>query len=180
MSSPNPPGEATALATVSSTPPVTIPTKYAAAIFPFVLTILWAFQTYIVGGISEVEIYQLLGLVAGTALIRLLPLLQGGWAAALKILGSVAAAVFAAIPPIIDVANGGPGWTAETISTVVFTGVLALATQFGVDFRVDAMKKALVDPAIDNTEVYVLDPGAYRVAEQTVPTRQAEPSYPTF
>lgn len=144
-------------------------TKFAAAIFPFVLTILWSFQTVIVGGITWVETFQLLALVASLFIVRIVPLLEGGWAGAWKVLATVAGAVFAAIPPIIDTSIGGPGWTPETISTVVFVGVLALATQFGVDFRLDEVKSAIANPAVNNDQVFTLDPAAFGVIESKDP-----------
>lgn len=171
MSSPTPTGDI-ALATVGSTPTI-IPSKYMTAFLTLAVVVIAGLQSALVGGISEVEAWQFAGLVVGGVVTYIAPLLKTGWTAAVKVIGAVVGAVLAAIPPIVDTTLGGPGFTGETIVMLIFTGVVALAVQFGVDIRVDSVKKAIADPTVENSEVYVLDPSAYRVAEQSIPTRTA-------
>lgn len=162
-----------ALATVdamSVTPTTIIPSKYTTAILTLVIVVLFGLQTAMVGGLTDVEVFQFWALVAGAIVTYLAPVLATGWSAAVKVAGAVAGAVLAAVPPIIDTANGGPGFTPEAWIAIGFAGVLALATQFGVDVRIDAAKTGILDPAVENVKVFQLDPAAYRVAHRLLPT----------
>lgn len=142
-----------------------IPSKYLTAILTFIITILYSLTTFVVGGVTEVEVFQIAALVVSAAAIYLVPLATFAWAAGFKVLTAVAGAVLTAIPPIIDTANGGPGWTPETVLTVIIAAFLALATQFGVDVRVDTMTKHVVSPNTNNDELFAVDPGAFHPAE---------------
>lgn len=145
--------------------PALIPSKYTTAILTLAIVVIAGFQSALVGGISEVEAFQFAALVVGAVVTYFAPLLISSWAAALKVLGAVAGAVLAAVPPIIDTANGGQGFTPEAIVMLIFAGIMALAAQFGVDVRIDSTAKAIANPAVSNDEVYVIDPKAYDVVD---------------
>lgn len=150
--------------------PTLIPSKYTTAFLTLALVVVFGLQSALVGGLTDVEAWQFAALVVGGIVTYIAPILVSGWAAAVKVIGAVVGAVLAAIPPIIDTANGGAGFTPEAIVALVFAGVLALAAQFGVDIRLDKVKEAVASPAIDNAQVYVLDPKAYAVVAPTDPT----------
>lgn len=137
-----------------------ISSKYLTPLLTIGVIIGAAFQTAIVGGITTVESLQLLGLFVGAVVTYLVPILKSGWAAAGKVGGAVLGAVIAAAIPVFDLANGGTGFTAETITMIAFAGLSALAAQFGVDQRLDAVKEALASPAVPNAVPEAVDPAA--------------------
>lgn len=141
-----------------------IPAKYTTPLLTIALIVGAAFQTAIVGGITSVEAFQLGGLIVGAIVTYIAPLLKTGWAAGLKVGGAVLGAVLAAIIPVIDTVNGGPGFNAETITMIAFAGLNALAAQFGVDQRIDAVKEALTSPQTPNAPVEAVEPVAVESA----------------
>ena len=169
MTIPNPAGgsspEPVATAELVVAPsPVLVPSKYQAAMLGAGLTLLYAFQTALTGGFSEVEGWNFAALAVGVVVSYWAPLLASKWSSFLKVGGAVAAAVFIAIVAVVDVQNGGPGWNADTIVAVVFAGLNALGAAVGVHRRVDEVKAALVDPAVDNAAVQAIDPGGVKAA----------------
>lgn len=90
-------------------------------------------------------------------------LLDKGWAALGKFLVTLAGAAVAAIIPLVDVANGGQGFTGSSILIIVLAVANAALTAWGVDIRLDGVKAALADPKVSDDKVFQLDPGAYRV-----------------
>ena len=107
--------------------------------------------------LTPVEAFQVGALVIGAVVSVFVPLLQGAWAAGLKVGGAALGAVLAAIVPIIDTANGGPGWTASAIMIVVLAGLNALATQLGVDVRIDSVKAQLAAPEVSDRVPVAVD-----------------------
>lgn len=146
--------------------PVLIPSKYQAATLGVILTVVFALQGVIGGGLTQVEGWNLAALAAGVIVTYWAPLLASNWAAFLKVGGAVLAAVAIAIVSVIDVANGGPGWNAETTVAVVFAGLNALAAAVGVNRRVDEVTTAVKDPGIDNATLTAIDPKGVQVAVQ--------------
>ena len=161
-----------AYAQIESTPfpaPVVIANEFQAAILGAIVTLVFAMQTAMGDGFSQVEGWNFLALAAGVIVTYLAPLLKSKWASALKIGGAVLAAIAIAIVAVVDTANGGPGWNAESMVAVVFAGLNALAAAVGVNQRVGEVKANLADPAVDNAQVIVADPKGVQVAAATLP-----------
>lgn len=137
-----------------------IQSKYITPLLTIGVVVGAAFQTAIVGGVSTVESLQLIGLLIGALVTYLVPVLETGWAAAGKVGGAVLGAILAAAVPVFDYANGGVGFTAETITMIAFAGLSALAAQFGVDQRITEVKAALADPNTSNAVPEAVDPAA--------------------
>jgi hypothetical protein len=113
--------------------------------------------------LTAVEAFQVGALVIGAVVSVFVPLLQGPWAAGLKVGGAALGAVLAAIVPIVDTNNGGPGWTASAIMIVVLAGLNALATQLGVDVRIDSVKAQLAAPEVSDRVPVAVDKPAVDV-----------------
>jgi len=164
MSFNNPDGEPELASIAVASSPVVIANKFQAAILGAILTLVFAVQTAMTGGFTEVEAWNFGALAAGVVVTYIAPLLAIKWAAVLKIGGAVLAAVFIAIVAVVDVNNGGQGWNAETSVAVVFAGLNALAAAVGVAQRVTEVKANLADPAVDNAQVVVADAKAIPAA----------------
>ena len=142
-----------------------VQSKYLTALLTITLLTLAAFQAAVVGGLTVVEGLQLLALFIGAVVTYFAPLTTGSWPALFKVLGAVIGAALVAIISVINGAvEGVPVWNAETIALVAFAAVSALATQFGVDQRVDAVKAAIAAPEVTEHEIQVVDPKAAAVA----------------
>ncbi len=139
-----------------------VSSKYLTPLLTIGVIVGAAFQTAVVGGISIVEALQLLGLLVGAIVTYLVPVLATGWAAAGKVGGAVLGAILAAAVPVFDYANGGVGFTAETITMIAFAGLSALAAQFGVDQRLTETKAALADPNTSDKVPQAVDPAAVK------------------
>ncbi len=146
--------------------PTLIPSKYQAATMGLILTVVFAVQTAITGGITAVEAWNIVALAAGAIVTYYAPLVASKntlVAAWLKIGGAVIAA---AIIVIVDALNSGLSWNAETIIAVAFAALNALAAQIGVSARVSEVKAALVSADVPNNEVVAADSkGVKQVAE---------------
>lgn len=149
--------------------PVVVPSQFLTASLTLGLIVVAALQTALVGGVTTVEALQLAALLVGGIVTYFAKILPSGWQPALKVGGAVLGAVLVAIIGVIDsVNNGGPVWTAETITLVFFAGLNALAAQFGVDKRVAENREALADPAVLNAIVQAKDPSGVQAASVTV------------
>lgn len=142
--------------------------KFLVAFIQLAVLVVAALQAALIDGLTEVEVYQLAGLLVGGIVTYFAPLLQNGWAAALKVIGAVLGAVIAAIIPLL-----AGEWTASSVLIVVLAGLNTLAVQIGVDVRVQSAVKAIVKegPVVAAT----LDTAAIAVAHrQLPPTAQEE------
>ncbi len=149
-----------------------IPSKFRAGLLSFVLVLAASAQATFAGdGWTAVTGWQFVGVALAAAATYIFPLTQGPWPAALKTLGAVAGAVVAAIPPVIDTANGGAGWNGETIMLVALAGLNALASEWGVSQRLAATKAAVVSEEIPDAEIVALDPAAYRIVKTELSSR---------
>ena len=158
------------IATIAVAPaPVVIANQWQAAILGAIVTLVFAVQTAMTGGFSQVEAWNFLALAAGVVVTYIAPILASKWASFLKIGGAVLAAVAIAIVAVVDTANGGAGWNAETTVGVVFAGLNALAAAVGVGQRVAEVKAALADPAVDNAQVVAADPKGVQAAVAQTP-----------
>ena len=146
--------------------------KYGVALLQFVYVVIIAFQTFRTMEQNASTVWQLVGVVVGAAFTVGLPLTQGRWAAALKVLSALVAA---AITAIIPLALGQ--WNIDTILVVVMAVVNAAVVQFGVDARIDGVKAAITNSYKDNHSVYTLDPAAYSIAVKD-PTVQEHDTQP--
>ena len=140
--------------------------KYAVAIIQVVTLIVTALVAALSDNkVSDVELWQLIALGVGAVVTYLAPLLEKGWAALLKFLAALVAAGVAALIPIIDTANGGPGWSGTAALIVLLAILNAALTAAGVSIRTDAVTEALVKPNVANAVPQAVDPAAVRVVE---------------
>lgn len=110
-------------------------------------------------------VWQFAGLVVSTIVTIFLPLSKGRWAAMLKVLGSLAAAVVA---NVVGYLAGGGEWGVMQWMLLGLAILLALAAELGVNIRIDSTKEALASPQISTTATKIVDPKAVAVvAERT-------------
>lgn len=135
--------------------------KYLVALLQVLLLFVAALQAALTDGlITPTEYWQLAGLFVGAVVTYYARILDKGWAAGLKVMGAVLGALIAAVIPFLT-----SGWTPEAAAIVALAVINALATQFGVDMRVDAGKEVLADPGQSNQIVTAVDPSIVPVAE---------------
>lgn len=115
-----------------------IASKYLAGFLQLVTLLMTALLAALVDGLTIEEIWQLGGVGVGAIVTIWVPLLEGRWAAGLKVGGAVLGAVIAAVIPTLT-----ETWSASTGIIVFLAGVNALATQLGVNVRVDTARKEL-------------------------------------
>jgi len=143
--------------------------KYAVAIIQIltlVVTSLVAAQSGD-GKITNVEVWQIGALAVGAVVTYLVPLLEKGWAGILKFAAALVTAGVAALVPIIDTANGGPGWSGSAWLIVILAVLNAALTALGVSVRTDAVKAALAAPEVSDKVPVAVDPSAVKaVAHQ--------------
>ncbi|AVR56903.1 membrane protein [Microbacterium phage Triscuit] len=138
--------------------------KYLVALLQVLLLFVAALQAALTDGqFTLTEGWQLAGLFVGAVVTYYMKVLDAGWAAALKVGGAVLGAFIAAVIPFLT-----GGWTPESIAIVALAVINALATQFGVDMRVDSGKEVLADPTQSDAKVAAVDPGIVTVAAQTL------------
>ena len=128
--------------------------KYAAALLPFAVVILTAFQASADDGIDRVEALQLAAIVAANIVVFLVPLLPNGWHGAFKVGAAVIGALVTAWIPIVNNA-----WDGGTITVLVLAALNALAVQLGVSIRLSAVAGAIADTAVPNAAIEATDPG---------------------
>lgn len=129
--------------------------KYLAGLLTVAVVFLTAFQAALADGLSTTEAWQLAGLFVGAFVTTFVPILEKGWAAALKVVGAVIGAAITAIVPLIT-----SEWNASTITIVVLAVINTLAVQLGVNVRIDSAREALADPAKSDAAIATLDPKA--------------------
>lgn len=141
-----------------------IPSKYVVALIQVVTIIVTSLIAANADNtVSLVEVLQIAAIVVGAIITYWAKLLEKGWAAGLKFAGAVLGAAIAAAIPIVDVANGGPGWTASAALIVLLAALNAALTAWGVDLRLDEVKAQLADPSVDNAKVRAADAPAYAI-----------------
>lgn len=139
--------------------------KYLVALLQVLLLFVAALQAALTDGqFTLTEAFQLAGLFVGAVVTYYMKVLSTGWAARLKVGGAVLGAVIAAVIPFLT-----GGWTAESIAIVALAGINALATQFGVDMRVDSTAEVLADPGQSNAAILQVDPAAVAIVDATTP-----------
>lgn len=132
--------------------------KYAVALLQLLIVTVTALQASVADGLTETEVWQLAGLVVGAFASVFVPLLERGWAGALKVGAAVGGAGIAAIVPFVT-----DGWTPSAAIVVVLAVLNTLATQIGVNIRVDAARASLLDTRIPNQVIVDTDPAAVGV-----------------
>lgn len=134
--------------------------KYLVALLQVLLLFVAALQASLTdGSLSVTEAWQLAGLFVGAVVTYYAKILDQGWSAALKVGGAVLGALIAAVIPFLT-----SGWTAEAVAIVALAVINALATQFGVDMRVDSAKEVVADPAQYDNKALEVDPSALAAA----------------
>ena len=141
--------------------------KFLVAFIQLAVLVIAALQAAMEDGLTAVEAWQIGAVLAGAVVTYFVPLLQGGWAAALKVAGAVIGAVIAAIIPLV-----AGEWTMSAILIVVLAGLNALATQIGVDVRVQAAAKAVMHEGA--TAAVTLDTAATAIARRQLPPVQKQ------
>jgi hypothetical protein len=139
--------------------------KYAVAIVQVVTLIVASLVAAQSGDgvVTDVEAWQIAALGAGGVATYLVPLLEKGWAALLKFVTALVAAGVAALVPIIDTANGGPGWSGSAWLIVILAILNAALTAAGVSVRTDAVKAALASPDVSDRIPVSVDGKAVKV-----------------
>lgn len=135
--------------------------KYMVGLLQVLIISVTALQAAIADGLTETEVWQLSGLVVGAIVSVYVPLTKGAWAGALKVGGALAGALIAAVVPFLM-----EGWTPAAAVIVTLAVLNALATQIGVNVRVDGAREGLADPSVSNQSVIAVDPDAARIAER--------------
>lgn len=140
-----------------------IPSKYLAGFIQVITLLMTSLLAALADGLDYTEVWQIAGVLVGAVVTFFVPLLEGRWAAALKVGGAVLGAIIAAVIPLL--ANE---WTASSAIIVLLAAVNALATQLGVDVRVDAAKEALAKHVYEEP-IAASDPRAAVVAIKQEP-----------
>ncbi|UAJ16131.1 membrane protein [Microbacterium phage RikSengupta] len=140
--------------------------KYAVALLQVLLLFVAALQAALTDGlITPTEYWQLAGLFVGAVVTYYARILDAGWAGALKVAGAVLGALIAAVIPFLTT-----GWTSEAIAIVALAVINALATQFGVDMRVDSAKEIIAKNGHVTDAIVEVDPKAAVSAANQIST----------
>jgi hypothetical protein len=113
--------------------------------------------------LTAVESWQIVVIAIGSITAIWVPLSEKGWAGILKFGATVLGAAASAVVPIIDTANGGPGWNGTALLIVVLAGLNAALTALGVQARLDSAKAALVAPDVSDRVPATIDGKAVKV-----------------
>lgn len=140
-----------------------IVSKYLTGLIQVLFLLMTALLAAMEDGVDTVEVWQLAGVLVGAVVTVWVPLLEGAWAAGLKVGGAVAGAAIAAIVPLVM-----SEWTASAAIIVVIAIINALATQLGVSIRVDAAKNAIADSQVSARAAEAVDPYAAAIADRSV------------
>lgn len=135
--------------------------KYLVALLQVAVLFLAALQAALVNGLTETEAWQVAGLLVGAIVTYYVPILKGPWAAGLKVGGAALGAVIAAIVPLL----GGWDNLFANLTIILIALVNALATQFGVDVRIDSAKRVLANPDVRSSVAWAVDQPAAIVAD---------------
>lgn len=130
--------------------------KYSAALIQFLIVLGGAFQIML-PQITADEAWQLVAIAAGAVATFFLPLSQGPWKAALKTSASVLAAIAVTIIPFVV---PGGDFNGASLVIVVLAALNAVASELGVNLRLDGVRTALANPAVPNATVIASDPSA--------------------
>lgn len=129
--------------------------KYLSGLLAVLIVGITAFQAALVDGFTVTEAWQLAGLLVGVFVTTYVPLLEAGWAGALKVAGAVVGAGIAAVVPFVT-----GGWSMSAVVIVVLAVLNALAVQLGVNVRVDSARKIVNEsdatPGGDTAQLYAL------------------------
>lgn len=137
--------------------------KWFIALLQLAVALVTGLQVMRVDGISVTEGWQFGGLAVAQVGVVALPLLKGGWHAALKVIVALAGAGITAIIPLVT-----NTWTVDSTIIVILAVLNAAAVQFGIDARVDGVKEALADPNVANSKVFTIEPVVAQIAAKTV------------
>ena len=139
--------------------------KYLAGLLTLAITVLTAAVAVPETAWRDAAtIWQFAGLVVSTIVTVFLPLSKGRWAAAIKVIGSLAAAVVANVVAFL---TSGGEWGIYQWLLLGLAILLALAAELGVNIRIDSTKEALASPQISTTATKIVDPQAVAVVAKT-------------
>lgn len=134
--------------------------KYLAGLLTLAITVLAAAVAIPVESWRDpATVWQFAGLVVAAIVTTFLPLSKGGWAAALKVIGSLVATVVA---NVVAYLSSGGTWGITQWMLLGLAVLLALAAELGVQIRLDGAKAALADPTVSDASVVALDKPAVR------------------
>lgn len=135
--------------------------KYLAGLLTLAITVLTAAVAIPVEAWRDpATVWQFAGLVVSTIVTTFLPLSKGRWAAAIKVIGSLAASIVANVVAFL---TSGGEWGITQWMLLGLAVLLALAAELGVQIRLDGTKAALADPTVSDAAVVAVDKPAARV-----------------
>lgn len=133
--------------------------RWMAGLLTLAIVALTGWQAVLPEGVTATEGWQFAGLVAASVASIGVPLLEGKWAAGLKVAMAVLGAAFAALVPL---ATGG--YTPDAWVVVGLAVLNAAAVQLGVGIRADSAAAALADPKVPNAVIAQVDPQGVAMA----------------
>lgn len=137
--------------------------KYLAGLLTLAITVLTAAVALPETAWQDsATVWQFAGLVVSTIVTIFLPLSKGAWAAAIKVIGSLTAAVVANVVAYL-VAGGTWGFMQWMLLGLAI--LLALAAELGVQIRMTSTAEALVEPSISSAAVVAADADAVRAID---------------
>lgn len=137
--------------------------KYLAGLLTLAITVLTAAVALPETAWRDAAtVWQFAGLVVATIVTIFLPLSKGSWAAAIKVIGSLFAAVVA---NVVAYLVGGGEWGVVQWMLLGLAVLLALAAELGVQVRIASTREALAAPSVSDSAVVAADPQAVRVID---------------
>lgn len=106
-------------------------------------------------------LWQFGGLVVSTAVVIFLPLSKGKWAASIKVIGSLVAALVANVVALLTT-EGDWGFTQWLLIGLALLN--ALAAELGVNARIAELKSDIVDNGKSTDAARAADPAGVAVA----------------
>lgn len=137
--------------------------KYLAGLLTLAITVLTAAVAIPEAAWRDpATVWQFAGLIVSTIVTIFLPLSNGAWAAAIKVIGSLATAVVA---NVVAYFAGGGSWGVMQWMLLGLAVLLALAAELGVQIRIASTEEALADTSASDPAVVAADPQAVRAVD---------------
>lgn len=138
--------------------------KWFVALMQFVVAAIAALQVIRGDGIVTIEEqWQFAAVIVSSIGVVFLPLLQGGYHAALKVGIAALGALIAAAIPLVN-----QSWSFDSSLIVALAVVNALLVHFGVSARIDGVKSVLADATQSDQKAIAVDPVGVAIADQTL------------
>lgn len=138
--------------------------KYAAGFLSLFITVMTAAVAIPETAWTQPSIiWQFAGLVAATIVTIFLPLAKGAWAGALKTGGAIVAVVVGNVAAFLS--EGVGDWGVYQWMLLGLAIGTVLATELGVNVRVDSATAQIASPEVSSATIVAVDPTAAAVAE---------------